>query len=201
MCDRHWIRLPGARAARCALMATMANAAEYALYLTTDQIRASRSRPASSGSPLPRTLIWRCTCALCRARPPRLHGLHLLWLEGDAEDAAVPDKAADINLPHYGGLERRSFVFSPRAPSRDAQARAGTPCLTHLKAIPRPPTRRLTGTSALPALTPAPACASRAAPPPLASAQGRDSSNEAEKVLRRSSHRRTVLSHQQSLTL
>ncbi|KAJ7930236.1 hypothetical protein B0H13DRAFT_2309704 [Mycena leptocephala] len=66
-------------------------------------------------------------------------------------------------------------------PTTAALSAGRTPSLTHLKAIPRPPTRRLTGTSDLPALTPAPAYASHAAPSPLASAQGRDSSNEAEK--------------------
>ncbi|KAJ7933482.1 hypothetical protein B0H13DRAFT_2505348 [Mycena leptocephala] len=137
--DRHWIRLPGTRAARCALMATMANVAdisleacEFWLTFTEDADLAMHLRPLL-GRAAP--ILLDCTVYTCY-------------------------KAADINLPHYGGLERRSFVFSPRAPSRDAQARAGTPSLTHLKAIPRPPTRRLTGTSDLPALIPAPAYAS-----------------------------------------
>ncbi|KAG6834375.1 hypothetical protein H0H93_010053, partial [Arthromyces matolae] len=44
----------------------------------------------------------------------------LLWLEGDAEDAAVPDKEQDIKPRHYGGkshgFERDSATESGEAP-------------------------------------------------------------------------------------
>ncbi|KAJ6511491.1 armadillo-type protein [Mycena vitilis] len=54
--------------------------------------------------------------------PARLHGLRrgqLLWLDGDAEDAAVPDKDTDIKPRHYGsskshGLKRDANGDAPK---------------------------------------------------------------------------------------
>ncbi|KAJ7934687.1 hypothetical protein B0H13DRAFT_2305470 [Mycena leptocephala] len=106
---------------------------------------------------------------LGRARPPRLHGLHLLWLEGDAEETRTsicPTTAA---------------LSAGRLPQSNPPQ--GHP--THPDSAPH-------RNQCPPPLTPAPTDASRAAPPPLASAQERDGSHEAENSTRTSPSRKRV---------
>jgi transportin-1 len=101
------------------LMPEMNNVAEYMLYSTKDK---------NENVALEACEFW-LTFAEDADLAPYLHPLlgkvapvlldcmvygedDLLWLEGDAEDAAVPDKESDIKPRHYGGkahgLERES---------------------------------------------------------------------------------------------
>ncbi|KAJ7853119.1 hypothetical protein B0H13DRAFT_1904306 [Mycena leptocephala] len=98
-----------------------------------------------------------------RARPPRLRGLHLLWLEGDAEETrtSICPTTAALSAGCAGRLPQ----------SNPPQ---GHP--THPDSAPH-------RNQCPPPLTPAPTDASRAAPPSLASAQERDGSHEAENPL------------------
>jgi transportin-1 len=101
------------------LMPEMANVAEYMLYSTKDK---------NENVALEACEFW-LTFAEDADLAPYLHPLlgkvapvlldcmvygedDLLWLEGDAEDAAVPDKESDIKPRHYGGkahgLEREA---------------------------------------------------------------------------------------------
>lgn len=101
------------------LMPEMTNVAEYMLYSTKDK---------NENVALEACEFW-LTFAEDADLAPYLHPLlgkvapvlldcmvygedDLLWLEGDAEDAAVPDKESDIKPRHYGakahGLERES---------------------------------------------------------------------------------------------
>lgn len=101
------------------LMPEMTNVAEYMLYSTKDK---------NENVALEACEFW-LTFAEDADLAPYLHPLlgkvapvlldcmvygedDLLWLEGDAEDAAVPDKETDIKPRHYGakahGLEREN---------------------------------------------------------------------------------------------
>lgn len=92
------------------LMPEMANVAEYMLYTTKDQ---------NENVALEACEFWLTFAEdveLARYLHPLLNKVapvlldcmvygedDLLWLEGDAEDAAVPDKETDIKPRHYGG--------------------------------------------------------------------------------------------------
>ncbi|KAJ7503141.1 armadillo-type protein [Mycena galericulata] len=109
------------------LMPEMANVAEYMLYSTKDK---------NENVALEACEFW-LTFAEDADLAVHLHPLlgkvapvlldcmvygedDLLWLEGDAEDAAVPDKDTDIKPRHYGsgkthGLERDDSGAAPKA--------------------------------------------------------------------------------------
>jgi len=108
------------------LMPEMANVAEYMLYSTKDK---------NENVALEACEFW-LTFAEDADLEPYLHPLlekvapvlldcmvygedDLLWLEGDAEDAAVPDKDTDIKPRHYGG---KAHVFE-----RDPTETSGQP--------------------------------------------------------------------------
>ncbi|KAH9944774.1 ARM repeat-containing protein [Amylocystis lapponica] len=112
------------------LMPEMANVAEYMLYSTKDK---------NENVALEACEFW-LTFAEDPELAPYLHPLlskvapvlldcmvygedDLLWLEGDAEDAAVPDKETDIKPRHYGG---KSHGFEHEATNgADAKGRVG----------------------------------------------------------------------------
>ena len=117
------------------LMPEMANVAEYMLYSTKDK---------NENVALEACEFW-LTFAEDADLVPYLHPLlarvapvlldcmvygedDLLWLEGDAEDASVPDKETDIKPRHYGsrshGLERDGSSNGPDAPV--SRSRIGT---------------------------------------------------------------------------
>jgi len=114
------------------LMPEMRNVAEYMLYSTKDK---------NENVALEACEFW-LTFAEDSELTPYLHPLlervapvlldcmiygedDLLWLEGDAEDAAVPDKETDIKPRHYGGkshgLERDSNGAEGDAPEAPKQ--------------------------------------------------------------------------------
>ena len=114
------------------LMPEMSNVAEYMLYSTKDK---------NENVALEACEFW-LTFAEDSELVPYLHPLlgkvapvlldcmiygedDLLWLEGDAEDAAVPDKETDIKPRHYGGkshgLERDSNGGDGDAPQAPKQ--------------------------------------------------------------------------------
>ena len=122
------------------LMPEMANVAEYMLYSTKDK---------NENVALEACEFW-LTFAEDADLVPYLHPLlarvapvlldcmvygedDLLWLEGDAEDANVPDKDSDIKPRHYGakshGLERDNNPLGtngPDASSSSSRSRIGT---------------------------------------------------------------------------
>lgn len=115
------------------LMPEMSNVAEYMLYSTKDK---------NENVALEACEFW-LTFAEDSELAPYLHPLlekvapvlldcmiygedDLLWLEGDAEDAAVPDKETDIKPRHYGGgkshgLERDANGGESDAPEAPKQ--------------------------------------------------------------------------------
>ncbi|KAI0919076.1 hypothetical protein AcW1_003452 [Taiwanofungus camphoratus] len=110
------------------LMPEMANVAEYMLYSTKDK---------NENVALEACEFW-LTFAEDPDLSPYLHPLlgkvgpvlldcmmygedDLLWLEGDAEDAAIPDKDTDIKPRHYGGKSHgfeREAANGPDAPAK-----------------------------------------------------------------------------------
>lgn len=109
-------------------MPEMANVAEYMLYSTKDK---------NENVALEACEFW-LTFAEDPDLSPYLHPLlgkvgpvlldcmmygedDLLWLEGDAEDAAIPDKDTDIKPRHYGGKSHgfeREAANGPDAPAK-----------------------------------------------------------------------------------
>jgi transportin-1 len=106
------------------LMPEMSNVAEYMLYTTKDR---------NENVALEACEFW-LTFAEDVELAPYLHPLlakvapvlldcmvygedDLLWLEGDAEDAAVPDKEQDIKPRHYGGGKGHGMEREDGAPA------------------------------------------------------------------------------------